>query len=38
MMVTVWYITVAGDGDSVWYITAAYECTMTVAGFVGDSV
>ena len=30
VMVTVWYITVAGDGDSVWYIT--------VAGDGGDSV
>ena len=30
MVVTVWYITVAGDGDCVWYIT--------VAGDGGDSV
>ena len=30
MVVTVWYITVTGYGDSVWYIT--------VAGDGGDSV
>ena len=42
MVVTVWYITVAGDGDSVWYITVAGDGDsvwyITVAGDGGDSV